>query len=90
MHGSGSGSAKMMPIWPDPDSDPQHGKHVQLPAPVYVEDAVAECLEDGMEEAERGLQLQQLHHQVNADEGVSFVLLHIRQPVGQSAPFRHP
>jgi hypothetical protein len=60
------------------------------PPPVYVEDAVAECLEDGMEEAERGFQLQQLHHQVNADEGVSFVLLHIRQPLSQSAPLRHP
>ncbi len=64
--------------------------YVEDAAPVYVEDAVAECLEDGMEEAEREFQLQQLHHQVDADECVSSGLLHIRQPVTQSAPLRHP
>ena len=60
-----------------------------LQSPVYVQDTVAEGLEDGMEKLEGGLLLQELEHQVGADEGVPLVLLHTRQPVGQRSRLRH-
>ena len=57
---------------------------------MYIQNAVAEGLEECVQEAQGRVLLQQAHHQVDVQEGVPSPLLHAGQVAAQSQLIHNP